>query len=139
MSENKSGQISIEYLVVIGFVTLLIIVLLGIAFFYTNGVQDQIKERQLEDFVNKVVSSADAVAFAGSPSKVTINAFLPEGITDISINEKDIVFTFGLSSGTNVRSFDSDVSLSGSISAASGTKTIQLTAQDDGTVLVSSN
>ncbi len=129
--EGKKAQISMEYMILIGFITFVVITLFVLAFSYSNGLEDKIKDRQLEDLSNKVKSSAESVYFSGEPSKSTINAYLPNGITNIVIDDNELIFYFDLSSGHNIRSYKSDVPIQGSISSVSGTKIIYLTAQQD--------
>ena len=136
--ECKRAQISMEYMVVIGFVTAVVIVLFGLAFFYSNTLEDQIKDRQLEDFAHKIISSAESVYFSGEPSKTTVNAYLPRGVSKIEIEENQIEFYFEISSGQNIRAYQSDVPITGEISSEFGTKVILLSAEAD-SVLISSN
>jgi hypothetical protein len=124
---EKRGQISVEYLIVIGFVVFIVISILGVAFLYAAGIQDRIKTNQLENFANKVISSSESVFFAGEPSRVTITAYLPEGVESVSVVDDNgyyLVFNVSTSSGLDVISFSSDVPLDTGtiISVDDGTK-----------------
>ena len=135
---EKKGQISIEYLIVVGFITALVIGMVGIAFIYTGGIEDEIKFNQLESFAKKLVSSAESVFYAGEPSKVEINAYLPRGVDGISIDNREIIFNITTSSGLNSIGYSSNVNVTGSISPSEGTKRIQIIAQSD-KVLITQN
>lgn len=135
MRNKNRGQISIEYLIVIGFVTFLIISLLGVAFYYVGGIRDKIKENQLDGFAQKIVSGAEIVYYAGEPSKLTIKAYLPSGVTDIQVLPREIVFSTTSNSGTNIISFKSNVNLTGAISYGEGVKRIILTARPESTLI----
>ncbi len=111
------GQIGLEYLIVVAFVVFAVIIILGVSLFYTSGARDQIKLNQLYTFANKVTSSAASVYYAGEPSKVTIAAYLPEGVHDIQIVEDNLVFTLVTSGGTTVIAFESNVPLDNGASA----------------------
>ena len=130
---NTRGQISLEYLIVFGFVMFAVIILLGISLFYASSVQDQIRVNQLSTFANKVINSAESVYYAGEPSKVTINAYLPEGVADFEIASNSLVFTFTTSSGTSVTAFESKVPLDGlfSLSLNKGVKRLTIRAGGD--------
>jgi hypothetical protein len=138
MFDKKRGQISTEYLIVIGFLTFFIIVSMGVAFYYVGGISDSIKENQIAGFGQKVVSSAENVYYAGAPSKLTIQVYLPPGVTDISVvpnnffaNYYGLQITYSSNSGTNTRTFQSGVPLSGSISSTQeGVQTVVLTVDD---------
>ena len=108
---SKRGQISLEYLIVVAFVVFAVIVILGVSLFYTSSAQDQIKLNQLFTFATKITTSAESVYYAGEPSKVTITAFLPDGVQNIEVISNNIVFTIVTSSGTSVNAFESNVPL----------------------------
>lgn len=133
----KRGQISIEYLMIVGFVMFLVISILGIALLYTASVKDELKFNQLERFAIKVISNAERVFFEGEPSQVTINAFLPSGVQSIYVDidvpndEYTLVFNLSSSSGESVIGFSSDVPMSlvsPGISTSEGLKRLEIKA-----------
>src|SRR3989344_1252201 len=125
---KKKGQIGIEYMIVVGFITFAIMSILTLAFFYSDKIKDQIKLNQIESFATQVVNSAESVFFAGEPSKTTINLYLPAGVDSIVLNSDSLIITTRVTSGTNKRVFESKVPLSGSISVTEGLKKIILEA-----------
>jgi uncharacterized protein (UPF0333 family) len=129
--KNKSGQISIEYMIIIGFVTVLVIGMLGAGYFYTNAIKDKLKFNQINSFAEKIISSAEAIFQSGSPSKTTINAYLPAGVKNIIIQENQIQFTISTNSGQNTLSYTSQVPLSGTLSTSEGLKKILISAEQD--------
>lgn len=131
----KRGQISIEYLMITGFVIFLVISILGIALLYTASVKDELKFNQLERFAIKVISNAERVFFEGEPSQVTINAFLPSGVQSIYVDESNgeytLVFNLSSGSGESVIGFSSDVPVSlvsPGISTSEGLKRLEIKA-----------
>ncbi|MBR9706509.1 hypothetical protein GOV14_05720 [Candidatus Pacearchaeota archaeon] len=125
-----------EYLILVGFLTIIITGILGIGLYYSTTSGDQLKETQIHNFGNKVVGASRTVFYAGEPSKATIYPFLPEGISGI-----DAVYYNGLyyllinitaSSGEQKLSFKSDVPImidsSNPITIASGVKMIIIEA-----------
>lgn len=129
--KQKRAQISIEYLIVIVFVTFVIISLLGIALYYSAEIKNSIKFNQLERFANKLTTSSESVFYAGMPSRATITAYLPEGIKNVSISGKDVIFEVSTSSGLTKISYTSNVVLEGTITPNSGVKRVKLTAEQD--------
>ncbi|MEK6894757.1 MAG: hypothetical protein AABX10_04810 [Nanoarchaeota archaeon] len=127
----KNGQISTEYLIVVGFVTFLVLGILGVAFFYTSVTNDQIKVSQVSNFANKIISSAESVFYAGEPSKLTLTGYIPIGITSLEILPTEIVVSITTSSGLTTMSFTSNVPLSGNISHVDGVKRIEVLAQQN--------
>ncbi|MFH1307521.1 MAG: hypothetical protein ABIH72_01585 [archaeon] len=129
----KRSQSSVEYLIVIGFVTFAVMSILVVAFYYSGVARDRIRVNQLEIFSQKIINSAEAVFFAGEPSKSTFSIYVPEGVYSISIPENDyyLVVSMSTSSGQIVRAFDSKVPINGTISASNGIKTIVMEAHEN--------
>ena len=130
---NEMGQISLEYLIVVAFVVFAVIVILGVSIFYTSSAQDQIKISQLSAFANKITGSAEAVYYAGEPSKVTITAYLPEGVQNVQVIADNLVVTMVISSGATVLAFESNVPLDNSaiFSLNGGLKRLVISAGAD--------
>jgi len=127
----RRGQVSTEYLIVIGFVVFLVLGIIGIAFFYTSTTNDQIKVSQVSNLANKIVSSAESVFYAGEPSKLTLTGYMPIGVNSIQILSGEIVVNMTTSSGITIMSFSSNVPLSGNISSNEGVKRIEVLAQQN--------
>ncbi|MEK6895225.1 MAG: hypothetical protein AABX48_01775 [Nanoarchaeota archaeon] len=129
---NKNAQISTEYLILVGFVIFVLATAAGFAFFYTQNISDRVKLDQIQGFANKLISSSESVFYAGAPSKITLNAYLPSGIESINIENNSIVFNLSTSSGYTMMSFESNVEISGDLSSSEGLKKIVITAQQNG-------
>ena len=127
----KRGQIGMEYLMVMGFLTFVLLAVLGTAYFHSNNIKDMIRARQVNVFGEEIVSSCEEVFYSGEPSKVTISLNIPEGIEDINITSEGVIIAYYLSSGRNKLLFESDVPLSGDLDETSGLRKITLTARED--------
>ncbi len=127
---RNRGQISLEYLIVVGFVVFIVILLLGLAVFYTSTARDSMSFNQLNNFANKLLNSAETVYFAGEPSKLTITAYLPEGVSSFEILENSLVFNMTTNSGNNIISYPSKVplDLSSTFSFTGGVKRMKIVA-----------
>lgn len=123
------AQVGVEYMIIVGFVTVAIISILGFAYFYSNQIKDQIKANQLESFATQLINSAESVFFSGEPSKTTISLYLPEGVESIVIAPDSIVITTQTSSGKNIQAFRSKVPISGTITSTGGIKKLSIEAQ----------
>jgi len=123
------GQVGMEYMMIMGFVTLAIMSILAFAVFYSDQIKDRIKLNQVEGFAIQLISSAESVFFAGTPSKTTVSLYLPEGVEQITVAADYIVFDVRTSSGINTRVFNSKVPLTGAIPITEGLKKISLEAQ----------
>jgi len=128
---NKICQVSMEYLIIIGFVTFAAISIILIAFFYSGIARDRIVLSQVEVFAKKITNSAESVFYAGEPSQVQISVYLPRQISSIEILNYDIIITTSTSSGIVKQAFSSKVKLEGFITSTEGIKRLTLKASQD--------
>src|SRR3989344_40137 len=133
--QTKRGQLSTEYLVIVGFISFLVIGLLAFSLFYTSSVQDSIRMSNLAQFASKVVVNAESVYYAVEPSRVVVIATLPTGVTSIQVLPNEIVFKIETGSGLSVISYSSNVPLQGSISSHYGVKRITLEAGESSVII----
>lgn len=126
---EKEGQVSIEYLIMVGFVIFLIIGILGVSLFYSGVINDNIRMNYLKNYANKIISSSESVFYAGEPSLATINAYLPPGVEGIGISGKDILVNISTGSGVTRIAFSSNVPINGTLSRNEGVKRIKITAR----------
>ena len=131
MIKKRFAQVSMEYLIIMGFVTMIIIVILGIALTYSGSIQDNIKVTQVNNFANKIIASAESVFYYGEPSKSSISVYLPEGVKEIQIIENTIFISLTTSSGLNKIGFSSEVPINGSLTISPGIKRIEISADDE--------
>ena len=75
--ENKRGQVSVEYIMVVGFAFLMIIPLIVVFYSSSNDLNDQITSSQADKIANEIVAAADQVYFQGPPTMKTIKIFFP--------------------------------------------------------------
>ena len=129
--KNKIAQSSMEFLILMGFLTFVITGILGIGYFYSGTINDRIKSTQISNFVNKIISTSEVVFYSGEPSKATISVHLPDGIRNIEIINNTIIVTYHLTSGQNKISFSSNVPIvevpTKEISVESGLKILTIT------------
>ena len=133
---GRRGQVSTEYLIIVGFVVFLVISILGLGLFYSNSISDRIKLDQAGNYAKKIISTAESVFFQGEPSRVTINAYLPSGVQEIKVEGKSIGFNISTSSGGEVLSYESKVPLEGDLTKTEGVKKIQIIALEDKVKLI---
>lgn len=125
------SQASVEYLIIVGFVTFAVIVILGMAYLYSNLIKDKIRMNQIETFAVQLINSAESVFFSGEPSKTSVRLYLPENIKSLEINSDGIVLEVSTNSGVNKRAFSSKVPLQGNISSTPGVKIISIEAKNN--------
>ncbi len=128
MHVYKRGQIATEYLIVISFVTFIVISVMGIALMYSTDIKDNIRISQLDKFSDKLTTTSESIFYAGEPSKTTIQVYLPEGVSQIRIINKEIIFNISTSKIQAIKVYESKVSLNGTISTHTGVKNLLISA-----------
>jgi len=106
---KKRAQAAIEYLLVGTMVSFIIIPTLYIFYAYSHTSNEEIRQSQLNKVGADIVSIAEQVYYLGEPSKVTIDATMPEGIVGIEV-WKNQELVFFLNDGSEV-SFMSKVNI----------------------------
>jgi len=123
------SQISVEYLLVMGFVTVITIPLIILYFTFTGSSSSEIITSQVGQIANKIVDSAESVYFLGAPSQTTITVYIPEQIVGASLNNREVVFNVSTKDGISEIVRVSSVPLSGSLPVNQSTYTITLVAR----------
>jgi hypothetical protein len=132
----KRGQIAVEYVTIMGFALLLTIPLIVIFYSNTESSQDRVDVAQAERIVRRLAETADHMHNLGEPSFTTVRAYIPEGVSSITIQDQSIIFTIereGNLQGEVVGVSQAD--LSGSISAEPGIHYIRIEAVGDEVVI----
>ncbi|MCF7866098.1 PKD domain-containing protein [Candidatus Woesearchaeota archaeon] len=100
--KQKKGQSSIEFLLVIGLITLLLIP--AIYYFMTSmyGTNSEIIASQLNKLGTEVLSSSREMYILGEESWSTIEVNIPEEVTNVRLEGgKALVFTYSTQAGTS--------------------------------------
>jgi hypothetical protein len=133
----RKSQASMEFLVIFGFVFLMMIPLIIIFFDQTGFVQDAIAENQLKNLAIKIADKAETVYYTGGSSKTTIKAYLPEGINSFNITSRAVLIRYITKKGIqhNIEAV-SLVNVTGNVSVTPGIHNIEIESSG-GLVLVS--
>ena len=126
------SQVSVEYLLIIGFVTLITIPLVFIFFKYTAETSNEIVNLQVNQIANKIVDAAESVYFLGEPSQITIRVSIPGHIVGVSLDNREVVFNVGSISGISEIVKVSSVDLTGDLPTTQGIYSITLKARSTG-------
>jgi len=129
MGKILKSQISVEYLLIIGFVVVITIPLVVIYYTYTADSKEEIISSQLDQIARKIVDVADSVYSLGSPSQTTIKVFIPGQITGASLDNREVLFNLSTRSGTSGIVKVSSVDLTGELPITQGLFTITIKAR----------
>ena len=129
---KKEAQISVEYMVIIGFVTVITIPLIIIYYTFTQQSNDEITSSQISQISKKIVDSAESVYYIGEPSQTVLRINMPDNVILANLSSgKEVVFK--IRSGT--REVDivqtTSVNISGELPTNRGAYTVTIKAMPD--------
>jgi len=130
------GQAAIEYMMIISITLVIMIPLLFLVNSYMSQGKDELKIRALEDSVDSLAEVSDMVYFQGYPAKMTVNFYVPEGVTTTNVSESLIRVKLRTSSGFQDIIAFTQANLTGSLPTGSGIYKLTIRAQEDGLVNV---
>ena len=129
---KKEAQISIEYLMIIGFVTVITIPLIIIYFSFTQESGDEIKSTQILQIAKKIVDAAESVYYLGEPSQTTLRVNIPNNVIGINLSTgKEVVFRIKTKAGEVDIGQSSSVNISGSLPINKSTYKITVKAKSN--------
>jgi len=122
------GQVAVEYMIIIS-VALIIILPLSL---YMNqsfiGYRDDTKISRAWNTVKKIGENADWVYSQGPPAKVTIEIYIPDGVEEISFENKTVLFKVRTASGVSDVYYQTVPEFEGFLPEKSGYYFVSLTA-----------
>ena len=128
--KSRKSQISIEYVIIVGFASFVLIMVLGLALVFSGAIKDRIKLIQVNNFANKILSTSESVFFYGEPSKATISAYLPDGVINITLLGNTLFIETQTSTGIEKYGFAGKVPITGDITTTSGIKRLEFIAEE---------
>ena len=121
------GQISTEYLIVVGFALLLTIPTVIVFFTESSKNVAEVNTIQAKQIARKIVDNAEEVYYLGAPSTTTIKVIMPQGIQNITIKNRYILITLnGAGQTPNQVLEQSLVNITGNLTPGSGMHTIRI-------------
>jgi len=129
MNRYKTSQISMEYMMIIGFSMLVIIGILIISSAYSNDLKESVNLNQLDRIVKSIIESAESVYYYGEPSKTTLKVFIPERVESAVLINNSIIFKVMTSSGLSDVGYKTTMPLNGTISTKPGYHYISIEAR----------
>ena len=132
------SQVSVEYMVVMGFAALITLPLLLTYYTYSADSAEYVATSQALQIARKIADSSESVYYLGKPSQTTLKLYFPDGIKSTNLSSREVVFKVKIRQGIAEIVQVSSVNMSGSLPTTQGIHIVTLKAQD-GYVQISSN
>lgn len=127
----KKSQVGVEYLIVMGFVSLMLVPLAIVYFTSVQDTTDEIGSRQAINIARRIVDASETVYFLGEPSQTTLKVSVPQNIQSAAVNGREIVFTMKTKNGLSDLVQISSVNMTGSLPDEPGLHLIIIRAELD--------
>jgi len=82
---NKSAQAAMEYLMMMGLITIIIIPTTFLFYSYASESAEDIDKAQIDKFARDLITTAETVYYLGYPSRIVIKERLPNTVESISV------------------------------------------------------
>ena len=132
------SQVSVEYMLIIGFATLMTIPLLIIYYSYSFSSSESVALNQALQIARRIVDSSETVYYLGSPSQTTLKFNFPDGIAATNISGREVVFKMETRNGLTDVVQVSSINITGNLPTSQGVHIITIKAEL-GYVQVTSN
>ncbi|MCX6777931.1 MAG: hypothetical protein NT157_03520 [Candidatus Micrarchaeota archaeon] len=94
----RRGQITTEYIIIIGFMLVVLLVLWAQTTFTIGSTTTELRVAYAKHAVTKIAEAADAVYVQGPPAKFSVYITMPDTVDNIMISGREItirVYTYG--------------------------------------------
>ena len=124
------SQVSVEYMLIIGFATLITIPLLLIYYTYSSDTRESVATSQALQIARSIVDASESVYYLGKPSQTTLKFNFPDSIYSTNLSNKELVFKIKTKNGIADIVQVSSVNLSGTLPNSQGIDIITVKAED---------
>lgn len=133
-SSSSRAQISMEYLVVIGFSMLLVAPMIVVFYQQSGELQEEIAAAQLQNVADELLFASEEVYFMGSPSQQYVTLAFPPQIRSLDCANDTVEVSYVLSESVVHYYARSDIGLniSCNVSLAQGAHYIKVQALSNG-------
>lgn len=121
----QKGQISVEYLMILGVTFVMIIGASYVFYNYSQSTNTEIVKSQVNVLGNKLVNQAEAIYSVGEGSLVRLPLTVPEEVEEIYVVDSNtLVIAINTPSGTSDSIFFTDFPIDGTANRPGGGRTI---------------
>ncbi|MBW2964810.1 hypothetical protein KY363_05090 [Candidatus Woesearchaeota archaeon] len=128
---SRRAQVSMEYLVIVGFVVVIVIPMVLIFYTYSDRTEDQVITNQINKIGLKIGDASEAVYYLGEPSRTRIRAYFPKNINNVTIGNNEITFIVHTKDGDDHIVIYTAVPVSGSLDTHAGYHNINVKSMGD--------
>lgn len=127
----QKAQVAMEYMVIVGFITLMIVPLFLLYYTQYEGTHEQIRSNEADQIARKIIDASEAVYYLGAPTKTTIRVYIPARVDSIDLLGSEVVFVMRTRFGVDEVVRASPVYINGTIDSSEGIRTLTVESHGD--------
>lgn len=128
---DTRGQVSFEYLLIVGFMFAILVPLLMLYANTQQETQSSIAQGQALRFANTIRDAAERVYYAGEPAQETLIITLPEGVLAATIDGTSLIYTLQGANGPYDIDIDGLAPLNGTLPTRPGQHRVVVKAANE--------
>ncbi|NOZ80697.1 MAG: hypothetical protein GXP63_03405 [DPANN group archaeon] len=117
---RQKAQVSMEYLMVIGFALLMVIPVILVFFTQTETIKDSVNLNQARTVAREIAENVETVAYLGKPAMTTIKVTFPDTVKKVTIGNREISLQIETAGGLSDIFETVSANVSGTIAPVSG-------------------
>ena len=129
--DNKKAQSSSEFLLVVGFLLVILIPLIIIGFIYPQQGESQITAGQVTGMAMQIADAAEEVYYIGDPAKTTLKIYMPKNVESVEVIDDSIIFKVRTINGLTDVVEKLPFNATGNLTATEGTKIVKVESRGD--------
>ena len=90
---SRKGQVSVELLVIVGFIVLVMVPVLFSIYMRGNDYKERISVSQVNIAAGRLAQAVDSVGYLGGNAKLVLEVQMPQGV-EVKAGSREIVFRF---------------------------------------------
>jgi len=134
-NKGKKSQISIEYLIIVGFALAMTLPLFIIFHDQSKTINNEITSSQIQKVSDEIITAVDSVYYMGPPSTKTIKVYFPDFVKNVTLNNHSISFWIESSSGDYEVPKWTSATLDGQLRHGGGLHVITIRANENNVTL----
>ena len=127
---KMNAQVSVEYMLVMGFAALMTVPLLLIYYTYSSDSSDSVATGQAIQIARRIVDSSESVYYLGKPSQTTLKLNFPDRISSANLSNREVIFQINTKNGITDIVEVSSVNISGILPTTQGIHILTIKAED---------
>jgi uncharacterized protein (UPF0333 family) len=129
VSNRMRAQVSMEYIIIVGFLMVILIPLFMVYSDVSKQTHDKVLVNEFYQVARKAADEVETIYFIGDPARTRVKIFLPADLTNATIENQEIVLTAHVYGNSDEIVVPTKVHMNGSFPMTKGVHNLLLQAK----------